>query len=164
MDRWAELTGTLLEDAFNEQLCHCAQRYSSVVSQSKIQWRSGEEEWEEKTWRGNVCPNPLRHYSVHTGCSNIHLSLSLKWRHNGHNSVSNHQPHDCLLNCLFRRISKETSNLHVIDLCEENSPVTGELTAQRASYAENVSICWRHHGADQFCHFSVLCCIQFIPW
>ena len=26
-----------------------------------------------------------------------------KWRHNGRDSVSNHQPHDCLLNRLFRR-------------------------------------------------------------
>ena len=30
-------------------------------------------------------------------------------------------------------------------LCEENSPVTGEFSAQRASNAENVSIWWRHH-------------------
>ena len=27
----------------------------------------------------------------------------LQWRHNGHDGVSNHQPHDYLLNCLFRR-------------------------------------------------------------
>ena len=27
-----------------------------------------------------------------------------------------------------------------------NSPVTGEFPAQRASYAENASIWWRHHG------------------
>ena len=25
-------------------------------------------------------------------------SISLPWRHNGHDGVSNHQPHDCLLN------------------------------------------------------------------
>ena len=25
------------------------------------------------------------------------------WRHNGHDDVSNHQPHDCLLNRPFRR-------------------------------------------------------------
>ena len=29
----------------------------------------------------------------------------LRWRHNGLDSVSNHQPHDCLLNRLFRRRS-----------------------------------------------------------
>ena len=27
----------------------------------------------------------------------------LLWRHNGCDSVLNHQPHDCLLNRLFRR-------------------------------------------------------------
>ena len=37
--------------------------------------------------------------------------LSLEWRHNGRNSVSNHQPHDCLLNHLFRRRSKKASKL-----------------------------------------------------
>ena len=35
---------------------------------------------------------------------------SLRWRHNEHDSVSNHQPYDCLLNCLFRRRSKITSS------------------------------------------------------
>ena len=34
----------------------------------------------------------------------------------------------------------ETSKLRVTGLCEGNSPVTGELPAQRASNAENVSI------------------------
>ena len=32
---------------------------------------------------------------------------SLQWRHNGHDSVSNHQSHDYLLNGLFRRRSKK---------------------------------------------------------
>ena len=35
---------------------------------------------------------------------------SLQWRHNGHDSVSNHQPHDCLLNRLFRRRSKKNQS------------------------------------------------------
>ena len=72
---------------------------------------------------------------------------TLQWRHNGRDSVSNHQPHDCLLNRLFRRISKETSKLRVTCLCAGNSPGIGEFPAQRASYAENVSIWWRHHDA-----------------
>ena len=59
--------------------------------------------------------------------------------------VSNQQPHDCLLNCLFRRRSKKTSKLRVTGLCEGNSPVTSEFPAQRTSYAESVSIWWRHH-------------------
>ena len=48
---------------------------------------------------------------------------SLLWRHNGCGSVSNHQPHDCLLNRLFRRRSKKTSKLRVTGLCAGNSPV-----------------------------------------
>ena len=80
-----------------------------------------------------------------------HIMLSrnwnaLQWRHNGRDSVSNHQPHDCLLNRLFRRRSKKTSKLSVTGLCVGNSPVTGEIPAQMASFAENVPIWWRHHG------------------
>ena len=72
-------------------------------------------------------------------------SFSLRWRHNGHDSVLNHQPHDCLLNRLVRRKSKKTSKLCVTGLCARNSPGTGEFPAQMASNAENVSIWWRHH-------------------
>ena len=68
----------------------------------------------------------------------------LRWRHNDHAGVSNHQPHGCLLNRLFRRKSKKTSKLRVTGLCAGNSPGTGEFPAQMASYAENVSIWWRH--------------------
>ena len=71
--------------------------------------------------------------------------FSLLWRHNGRDSVSNHQPHDCLLNRLIRRRSKKTSKLRVTGLCAGNSPGTGEFPAQMASNAENVSIWWRHH-------------------
>ena len=54
---------------------------------------------------------------------------TLQWRHNGRDSVSNYQPHDCLLNHLFRRRSKSAGN----------SPETGEFPAQVACNAENVS-------------------------
>ena len=36
--------------------------------------------------------------------------------------------------------------LHVTGLCVENSPVTGEFPAQKASNAENASIWWHHHA------------------
>ena len=71
--------------------------------------------------------------------------VSLQWRHNGRDSVSNHQPYDCLFNRWFRRRSKKTSKLRVTGLCAGNSPGTGEFPAQMASTAENVSIWWRHH-------------------
>ena len=78
-----------------------------------------------------------------------HFRMTLLWRINGRDSVSNHQPHDCLLNRLFRRRSKNTSKLFVTGLCAGNSPGTGEFPAQMASNAENVSIWWRHHGIHE---------------
>ena len=61
---------------------------------------------------------------------------TLQWRHNGRDGVSNHQPHDILINRLFRRRSKETPKLRVTGLCVGNSPATGEFPAQMASNAE----------------------------
>ena len=61
--------------------------------------------------------------------------------------ISKHQPHDCLLNRLFRRRSKKKSKLRVTGLWAGKSPGTGEFTAQMASNAETVSIWWRHHAA-----------------
>ena len=82
--------------------------------------------------------------SILNWCEFLLLSGSintLQWHHNGRNGVSNHQPHDCLLN----RRSKKASKLGVTGLCAGNSPVTGEFPAQMSSSAENVSILWRHH-------------------
>ena len=56
---------------------------------------------------------------------------SLQWRHNERNGVSNRQPHDCLLNRLFRRRSKKTSKQPVIGLCAGwpvNCPHKGHVT------------------------------------
>ena len=75
--------------------------------------------------RGSLTPYDIRHYE--------------------RDGVSNHQPHDCLLNRLLRRRSKKTSKLRITGLCAGNSPMTGEFPAQRIRNAENVSIWWRHH-------------------
>ena len=83
------------------------------------------------------------------------VGFTLKRRHNGLDSVSNPQPHNCLLNSLFRRRSKKISELRVTGLYAGNSPGTGVFPAQMASNAENVSIWWRHHdtypGKAGFC-------------
>ena len=70
---------------------------------------------------------------------------TLQCRHNEHDGVSNHQPHDCLLKRLFSHRSKKTSELRVTGLCAGNSPGTGEFPAQKASNTENFSTWWRHH-------------------
>ena len=74
------------------------------------------------------------------------IGITLQWRYNEHDGVSNHQAHDCLLKRLFRRRSKKTSKLRVTGICEGNSTVTGEFPAQRASNATNSPIWWRHYG------------------
>ena len=76
--------------------------------------------------------------------------LPLQWRHNEHNGVSNHQPHDRLLNRLFKTQIKENikAPLHWPlggGGGGGDSPVTGDLPAQGASNVEDVSIWWRHH-------------------
>ena len=77
------------------------------------------------------------------------LHLPLLWRHNGRDCVSNHQPHDCLFNHLFRRKSKKRSTLRATGLCVGNSPVTDEFPAQMVSNAENGSIWWLHHAGTR---------------
>ena len=72
--------------------------------------------------------------------------MSLQWRHDERDGVSNHQPRDCLLNHLFKAQIKENIKLHVTGLCEWNSTVAGKFSAQRASNVENISIWWRHHA------------------
>ena len=95
--------------------------------------------------RRNSIANALELRLSCTNPSILCSSILLLWRHNEHDNVSNHQPHDCLLNRLFRRRSKKPPKPRVTGLCAGNSPETGEFPAQMASNAENVSIWWRHH-------------------
>ena len=55
--------------------------------------------------------------------SDKQICVPLHWRHNGLNSISNHQPHHCLLNRLFRHRSKKISKLRISGFCAGNSPV-----------------------------------------
>ena len=53
-------------------------------------------------------------------------TTTLRWRHNECDSVSNHQPHDCLLSRLSGRRSKLTSKLRVTGLCVGNLRTNGQ--------------------------------------
>ena len=70
---------------------------------------------------------------------------TLQWHHDGHNGVSNHQPHDSLTNCLFRRRLKKNIT------APRYWPLCGKFNGHRwipctkTSKAENVSIWWLHH-------------------
>ena len=114
-----------------------------------------------KDWWCHVCGShaikrkPSHRPDFNADCSSFvdysYTHETLQWRHNGRYGVSNHQPHDCLLNRLFRRRSKKTSKPRITGLCAGNSPWTGEFPAQMASNAENVSIGWRHNEVGG-CH------------
>ena len=92
------------------------------------------------------------HYST---CYGAAWQVTLQWRHNGRDGVSNHEPRDCLLNRVYRRRSKKTSKLRITGLCAWNSPVTGESRTQMTSNEENVSIWWRHHESVlHWCYYT----------
>ena len=82
-------------------------------------------------------------------CNRVWYQLALQWCCKEIDGVSNRQPHDCSLSCLFRHRSKKTSKFRVTGLCAENSPVTGEFPALMANNAGTwkVSHWWRHHGS-----------------
>ena len=69
----------------------------------------------------NICQRCFRRQETTdwyvTPAPSLGRGESLQWRHNDHDGVSNHQPHDCLLNRLFRRRLKKTSKLRVTGLC-----------------------------------------------
>ena len=102
--------------------------------------------YERQTINSNLLKTYLVQITVLCWASvDICICITLQWRHNGRDSVSNHKPHDGLLNHVFRRRSKKTSKPSATGLCAGHSPMTGEFLAQMASNAENVSICLRHH-------------------
>ena len=96
-------------------------------------------------------------------CNRNHIpGKTLWWRHNGHDSISNHQSRDCLLDRLFRRRSKKTSKVRVTGLCAGNSPGNGEFPAQMAGNAGNVSIWWHHHHNVYWNEVQLSSCILFL--
>ena len=79
---------------------------------------------------GNENPFIYRFHHISSPQYEASFSLPLQRYHNERDGVSNNEPHDCLLNHLFRR--------------------TSEKTHKRASNAEDVSTWWRHHATDLF--------------
>ena len=80
----------------------------------------------------------------------ICIEWPLQWHHDDHDIVSNHQPHDCLLNRLFRRRSKKTAKLRVTGLCvgkspgPVNSPHKGPVTRKMLPFDGVIMRCNAH--------------------
>ena len=100
--------------------------------------------------------NELKEITVAEGFQN-----TLRWRHNDHDGVSNHQPHGCLLNRLFRRRSKKTSKLRVTGLCvgnspgPVNSPHKGPVTRKMFPFDDVIMTIWS--ASYDYCRRFVLC-------
>ena len=82
---------------------------------------------------------PDGHWVKDNSVGGIHTTFSwfivtLQWRHNEHDGVSNHLSLDGLLNRLFRRRSKKTSKLRVTGLC--SSPHKGLLTRKKVPFGD----------------------------
>ena len=100
--------------------------------------------------------------------------FALQWRHNGRDIVSNHQPHDCLFNRLFRRRSLafvrgpvnsphkwpvtrkmfpfddiimdiDVANLWLYQGLQQPVLFSKQHYQMWMCFLENVSILWRHH-------------------
>ena len=78
----------------------------------------------EFTWKLNQMASKSDRHQLDPDPT-VDVKSPLRWHHNGHDGVSNHQPHEYLLNCLFRRRSKKTSKPRV------TGPLCGEFTGNR---------------------------------
>ena len=79
---------------------------------------------------------------------------SLQWRHNGHDNISNHQPHHCLLNRLFGHRSKKTSKLRG----PVNSPHKGPVTRKMFPFDDDIMLYQHNHLLWSVRHKSICNC------
>ena len=87
-----------------------------------------------------------------------HTSHTLQWRHNGRDSLSNHQPHDSLLNRWLRRRPEKTQSsaslAFVRGIHRVNSPHKGRVTWKILPFDDVIMIpagcIWfRNHWEEQ---------------
>ena len=93
--------------------------------------------------------------------------LSLQWRHNERDGVSNHQPHDCLHNRLFSRRSKKTSRSNVTVVKRKMSPFDDVIMYEKHNASDkssrNVNPAATKQNATQMCaYFLAYNCITVL--
>ena len=69
---------------------------------------------------------------------------SIQWRHSERDGVSNHQPHDCLLNCLFRQRWKKHQSSASLAFVQwpVNSPHKGPETRKMFPFDDVIMFCY----------------------
>ena len=81
-----------------------------------------------KRWTGWIRIKTKIYFTGFQSCFHqvcVWNEFPLRWRHNGRDCVSNHQPHGCLLNRSFRRKIKENIK------APSHWPLCGEFTGPR---------------------------------
>ena len=84
----------------------------------------------------------------HLENSHLWWRFALQWGHNERDGVSNHQPHDCLLNRLFRHRSKKTSSfaslafVRGIHRWPVNSPHKGPIKRKMFPFDDIIMVSW----------------------
>ena len=108
------------------RVCHSRPRHQVPLSVHRLRmtachWNTSHVIGSSMIW--DAMALMWRHWNVnHIKSQPLKKTYTLHWHHNDHDGVSNQQPHGCLLNRLFRRRSKKTSNLRDTGLCVRNSP------------------------------------------
>ena len=100
-----EIVSKGLNISLDSGLVSCMRQAVTKSSDSHVHW----------------CKCVIKHQRVR-----VFLYISSRWRHNGSDSVSNHQPCDRLLNRLFRRRWNKTSKLRVTGLCAGSPRTNGQ--------------------------------------
>ena len=120
------------ESAGNNVLCLAWYRQWFGTGYATNHWYRADSRLAPSQWETSLQSNAVSHWlgaNLESALLVYLIPCSSKWRHNGRDSVSNHQPHDCFLDRLFRHRSKKTSKLRVTGLCAGNSQEAGEFPA-----------------------------------
>ena len=124
-------------------------------------------------WKWGLCPSEkytkrvlYRREFQHSISKHAKDIQIVKWRHNGRIGVSNHQPHDCLLNSLFRRRSKKYQRsaslafVRGIHWWTVNSPHNGSVTRNMFPFDDVKMKIQESLACDLFDSYSL---VQTIP-
>ena len=100
-----------------------------IILHSPIDYMHTPQKLDQEELKLNVCEYWWKcdgcYTCMTTGHLRNHAIASLQWRHNGRDGFSNHQPHHCLLNRLFKAQIKEKIK------APRHWPLCGEFTGDR---------------------------------
>ena len=105
-----------------------------------------------KSWNSMICNTSTsgNHHKIKTITHSGLITCTLQWRHNERDGVSNHQPHDCLLNLYSDADqSKHQSSASLafvwgIHRGPVNSPHKWPVTRKMFQFDDVIMACLRH--------------------